>query len=150
LLSAFVKTDETSIPTGEGALPLSEITYKTLRQTKIDLLNKICAEKIIGGIDVILSDKNKYHFDLTIEDQINLLSLQKLVDDGEDFIPYHAKNSEAKMFSNEDMKNIISSASKHRIYHTTYVNALKNYVQNLKDLNSLAGIYYGMPIPEEY
>ena len=54
------------------------------------------------------------------------------------------------MFSSSDIKKILTAVNKHRLYHLTYVNVLKNYIQHLNDLNQLAGIYYGMPIPEEY
>lgn len=128
----------------------SEAASNTIKEGKIAIMNKSCSEKIVEGVDVVLSDGQNYHFDLTIEDQINLLSLQNLINEGYENVPYHAKGKEAKMFSSADIKKILTAVNKHRLYHLTYVNVLKNYIQHLNDLNQLASVYYGMPIPEEY
>jgi hypothetical protein len=63
------------------------------------------------------------------------LSLQNLINEGYENVPYHAKGQEAKMFSGADIKKILTAVNKHRLYHLTYVNVLKNYIQHLNDLN---------------
>ena len=45
---------------------------------------------------------------------------------------------------------IITAATKLKTYHTTYYNALKNYVKSLKDIHQVAAITYGIELPEEY
>jgi len=45
---------------------------------------------------------------------------------------------------------IISEATKWKTYHTTYYNALKNYVNSLDDPYVIANITYGIELPEEY
>lgn len=141
---------DTSPSLNEPNVTIDIATSETIQESKINIMNKSCSEKIIEGIDIELNDGQKYHFDLTIEDQINLLSLQTLVDAGLDNIPYHAKGMEAKLFSNLDMQCILRAVNKHRLYHLTYFNALKSYINQLTDLNQLANIYYGIEIPEEY
>jgi hypothetical protein len=46
----------------------TEAASNTIKEGKIGVMNKACSEKIIEGVDVLLSDNNYYHFDLTIED----------------------------------------------------------------------------------
>lgn len=129
---------------------LEDVTTKTIKERKIEIANKTCAKKIVEGVNVVLRDGQEYHFDMTLEDQINLLSLQALLDSNMDPIPYHAKGSVVKMYSKQDIQTILNAVQQHRIYHTTYVNALKYYINHVDDINVLAKIYYGMEIPVEY
>jgi hypothetical protein len=78
-----------------------------------------------------------------------LISLVELINAGAESVPYHAKGEPATLYSAQDIRKVASEATKHRIYHTTYYNCLKNFIEKL-DVNNLERVYYGMEIPEEY
>jgi len=48
------------------------------------------------------------------------------------------------------MNEIVATATAFKIYHTTYYNALKGYINALDNLEDIAAVEYGMEIPEEY
>jgi hypothetical protein len=41
-------------------------------------------------------------------------------------------------------------ATQFKMYHTTYYNALKAYINSITNLEELSNIEYGMELPEEY
>jgi hypothetical protein len=47
-------------------------TLEFAKNYKIDEMKDMCNKAITNGVDVMLSDGQIYHFDLTIEDQLNL------------------------------------------------------------------------------
>lgn len=127
--------------------------YNTLtfaRECKIKVMDAECVSAITRGIVVKLSDGEAHHFELSIEDQINLLSLQEQVISGEPYIPYHETKKPCVLFSNEDFQTIIKETNRHKLYHTVYFNNLKKYINELNDVNKINDISYGMEIPEEY
>ena len=63
---------------------------------------------------------------------------------------YHEKNKPCKFYSREDIEILIDAANQHRVYHTTYFNTLKMYINSLTDIIEISAIYYGIKIPEEY
>jgi len=65
-------------------------------------------------------------------------------------IPYHADGELCKFYTPVEIKMIISEATKWKTYHTTYYNALKNYVKSLNDIHQIMEIQYGIELPEEY
>ena len=65
-------------------------------------------------------------------------------------IPYHADGEEVMFYSAEEIQEIIDTANAFKIYHTTYYNSLKNYINSLETIEEIAAIEYGVDIPEEY
>jgi len=65
-------------------------------------------------------------------------------------IPYHADGETCIFFTAEEISQIVSAATAHKVYHTTYYNALKNYINALETIEDIAAITYGTPIPDEY
>ena len=132
-------------------LPIDDeqITLETLRNYKIKTMREFCGKAIIEGVNVELSEGIE-HFALEIEDQINLLSLQDLLNSGAEIIPYHETGKECKLYTAQDFRKILDKISQHRIWHTTYFNALKAYLERLTDITAINNIYYGYEIPEEY
>lgn len=121
-----------------------------VRNEKISELSSECHKSIINGISVLFSD-NKYHkFDLTIEDQLNLLSLENEIKNGAKEVLYHEKNNMCKLYSSTDIEKLIMAAHDHKVYHTTYFNILKDYINSLYDINIIKDIYYGIELPYEY
>lgn len=137
--------DETQIE-----LEPSEITLEYLKEKKIAKMKTICEETIISGVDVVFSDGLKHHFDLTIEDQINLISLKEMITAGAKEIPYHESGCLCKMYSPEDITVLLDAASNHKTYQVTYFNSLKGYINSLKEIDAVNNVYYGMIIPEDH
>ena len=130
--------------------PIEEITLEYLKQAKINEMSAICNKTITSGFDVVLSDNNTYHFSLTTQDQLNLITLSSMVANGETQIPYHADNELCKFYSAEDVNTIITTATYFKTYQVSYFNALKIYINNITEKVDVAAIEYGSNIPEEY
>lgn len=124
-------------------------TISLIQQEKIKELNRYCHNTIEAGVDVILSDNQTHHFSLTTQDQLNLITLSSMLDTTE-LIPYHADGELCNFYTAEDMNAIITAATQHKIYHTTYFNAAKNYINHLEDTETILAFNYGDTLPEEY
>ena len=125
-------------------------TLEFVRDSKIAEMNNICNTMITQGFDVILSDKKSHHFDFSVDDQLNMMSLKELIIAGETLIPYHASNEPCKFYSVEDIQIILNAGTKLKTYHVTYFNALKQYIKSLRSINTVSKVFYGMDIPEKY
>lgn len=118
----------------------------TAKETKIKMLSDICKTKITNGFTVTLKDHNKYSFKLTAEDQFNLLSIENQLRTGAETFIYHATDLPCRVFVRDDMKKIISAYKKHVLYHTTYFNSAKQYINSLKDIDKIKAFTYGVDI----
>ena len=127
-----------------------EPTIEAVRKLKLQELSNICNQTIENGFDTTLSDNISHHFSLTTQDQLNLISIGQMAANGMEMIPYHADGEICKFYSPDDINNIIEAATQYKIYHTTYYNALKNYVNSLDDINTIQQIEYGVVLPVEY
>ena len=130
--------------------PNEEVTVDYVKTTKIAEMNFVCNKVIENGIDVMLSDGNVYHFSLTTQDQLNLITLQSMIVDGETMIPYHADGELCRYYTVEDISVVMDAATAHKTFHVTYFNSLKVYINALTDMTEIASVQYGMDIPEEY
>lgn len=130
--------------------PNEEVTVDYIKTTKIAEMNFVCNKVIENGIDVMLSDGNVYHFSLTTQDQLNLITLQSMIVAGETMIPYHADGELCRYYTVEDISVVMDAATAHKTFHVTYFNSLKVYINALTDITEIASVQYGMDIPEEY
>lgn len=130
--------------------PNTEITVDYIKKAKVAEMSNTCNKVITNGFDVILSDGNSYHFSLTTQDQLNLITLSSMVASGETQIPYHADGELCKFYSAEDINTIITTATHFKTYQISYFNALKMYINNITEIEDVAEIRYGVSIPEEY
>ena len=130
--------------------PNEEVTVEYVRATKVAEMNVTCNKVIENGIDVMLSDGNVYHFSLTTQDQLNLITLQSMIVAGETMIPYHADGELCRYYTVEDISVVMDAATAHKTFHVTYFNSLKVYINALTDMTEIASVQYGMDIPEEY
>lgn len=112
----------------------------------INNLSETCKNKITAGFSIKLSDQKSYTFRLTAEDQLNLLNLENQLNSGIKTFVYHAAGSPCRVFSKEDMQKIIKAYRKHVLYHTTYFNAAKQYIQSLTDADLVTKFTYGTNI----
>lgn len=158
LLAAVEKGEEIEIeqeqnePVEEAPVidPIEEVTLDYLKEAKINEMSYVCNQIITNGFDVILSDGNQYHFSLTTQDQLNLITLSSMVANGETHIPYHADDELCRFYSAEDINTIITTATQFKTYQVSYFNTLKMYINSLKRKKSVAAVQYGMAIPEEH
>ena len=158
LLAAVEKGEEIEIeqeqnePVEETPVvdPIEEVTLDYLKEAKINEMSYVCNQIITNGFDVILSDSNQYHFSLTTQDQLNLITLSSMVANGETHIPYHADDELCRFYSAEDITTIINTATQFKTYQVSYFNTLKMYINSLKRKKSVAAVQYGMAIPEEH
>lgn len=125
-------------------------TLEFVRESKINEMSAICNTMITQGFDVVLSDGKSHHFDFSVDDQLNMMSLKELLMAGETSIPYHASNEPCKFYSVEDIQIILNTGTNLKTYHITYFNALKQYIKSLRSINTISKVYYGITIPEKY
>ena len=128
----------------------TDVTVEYLKAQKIKEMSYVCNQMIVNGFDIELSDKKLHHFSLTVQDQLNLITLSAMVSSGEAVIPYHADNELCEYFSASDIGLVIKTSTELKAYHTTYYNSLKLYIQSLDNRETIADVYYGMRTPEEY
>lgn len=119
-------------------------SLKRIREEKISELSANCKEIIISGVDVLFTDGFYHHFKLTVEDQLNLVALEKEINNGAKQVLYHETNKICQIFSSKDIAKLIDIANKHKQYHTTYFNLLKNYINCCYDINEIRRITYGI------
>lgn len=118
------------------------------RQEKIKEMSAACNETIISGVSVRLSDGYYHNFRLTVEDQLNLLSIDSEIRSGVQSFIYHETNKTCKIFTADDMKKVIETATKFRNSHTTYFNILKHCINSMNNTNEIQSVYYGIDISE--
>lgn len=126
------------------------ITVEYVKSRKIAEMSAACNSVITNGFDVELSDNNSYHFSLTTQDQLNLITLSAMVSSGETAIPYHADGELCKFYSAEDINTIVSTATAFKTYQVSYYNALRAYIESMTDIGSIGAVTYGIAIPYEY
>lgn len=143
-----------SIEWNEDEVPEEPIeedaTLAEVKERNLAKLSNDCQNTIYSGIDVTLTDGTVRHFDLEIEDQLNLLTLSTLVATGETSIPYHASDELCTYYSVEDISKIIDSATNFKTYHTSYYNSLKNWIMSMDNIAEIGNVVYGAEIPAEY
>lgn len=115
---------------------------------KISELSSACKEAIISGITVRLSDGKLHEFDLTIEDQLNLSTLEQHINKGARRVLYHERGCIVRYFDSSDIQRVINAATYHKEYHTTYMNILKNHVKTATNLDEINCVYYGMKLKD--
>jgi hypothetical protein len=135
-------------------LYLNKIVYANnrelgvVRNTKIEELNQACKDAILKGIEVYFADGSYHTFKLTLEDQINLLELEKEILAGAKYVLYHGTNEVCELYSAEDMKKVIDMAGAHKKYHTTYFNLLKYCIYNMYNIEEIERVKYGINFQE--
>ena len=128
--------------------PYAQIDIDFIRTNKLQEMSITCRTTIEAGFDLDLRGETK-HFSLDTQDQLNLISLGAMLQ-SQSMIPYHADGEEVVFYSAEEIQEIIDTANAFKIYHTTYYNSLKNYINSLETIEEIAAIEYGVDIPEEY
>lgn len=142
----IVTPDEPVVEEPQEETP--DITVEYIRGVKLKEMSATCRQIIEAGFDLELRGET-HHFSLDTQDQLNLISLSAMAQT-QSLIPYHADGEACIFYTNEEINQIVESATAFKIYHTTYYNALKGYINSLDDINTIAAVQYGIEIPEEY
>lgn len=116
------------------------------KEAKISLLSNICKTKITDGFTISLTNGNRHSFRLTAEDQLNLLSLENQLNAGAETFIYHSTGCPCQVFTRNDMRKIINAYRKHVLYHTTYFNSAKQYINSLDSLDKVDAFTYGTTV----
>ncbi|MDE7323155.1 MAG: hypothetical protein K2N73_10615 [Lachnospiraceae bacterium] len=129
-----------------------EPTLEEIKEQKINEMNAEQQKIIQNGVEVPLSDGTVERFTLKDQDQMSLMGLQTLAQQGVDKIPWHdADNAEhCKYYSAEDMDRITGAALSFISYQVTYFRDLRIYINSMQDKESVQSAFYGMYIPQEY
>lgn len=109
---------------------------------KIKELSAECKKAIEDGLDI-----NGKHYSFTVEDQLELQSIQPWVATGEKKL-YHADGEPYREYNLGDLFEIYDKLQKNKEYHRVYFNKLKHYVMTLQTVADIGAIYYGIEIPE--
>ena len=132
----------------EEAQTVPDVMLEYVRESKLLEMSRACRTIIEAGIDIKLRGETK-HFSLDTQDQLNLISLSAMAQT-QSLIPYHADGEECTFYTSEEINEIVETATAYKIYHTTYYNALKTYINALGTIEEIAAITYGVEIPDEY
>lgn len=127
-----------------------QVTVEYVRESKINEMKSDCNKTITHGFDIELSDVRTYHFSLTVQDQLNLITSAQMIASGSETIPYHADGELCRYYSAADMNAIIEKANLLKTYHVAYFNSLKSYIASLNDIEKISKISYGNAIPTKY
>lgn len=123
-----------------------ESTLAEAKRATLHRLSNMCKSKIVAGFSVRLSDGVEYSFKLTTEDQLNLLMLENQLSNGAETFIYHATNQPCRFFIKEDMIRIINAFKNCTLYHTTYFNVAKQYINSLTNIEDITKFTYGTDV----
>lgn len=128
----------------ESAMSLDEF-----KAYKIKQLGKVCTTAIYAGTEVETS-KGKEMFSYNLEDQSNLKDLFATATATGLACPYHPNSGSCVIYSAEDIVAIYLTLSAHKLYHTTYANALNTYIRDLYDKAEIKKVTYGQEVTGKY
>lgn len=120
----------------------------TIVNTKVVEVGDACEAAIYKGID-LTTEYGVEHFSLDIHDQQNLSAINMMIATGISAYPYHADGKSCVMYSVNDLKNLIETATKYITYHTTYCNMLRIWIKRETNIEVLNSINYGSELPED-
>lgn len=107
---------------------VEEPTIDYVRASKIAELKRDCNKAITNGVDIKLSDGETRHFSMSLEDQINLLTMAYLSDES--------------VYSIEDMKTIIAETNVFKNSHIAKFKQLKDRVNSLNIIQEVSAVNY--------
>lgn len=145
-INQVIEEEVVEEPVVEPTIPDEFIEY--IRSGKLKEMSTACSRAIEEGFDCEIRGDVK-HFSLSTHDQLNLMNLN-LMAQTQDLIPYHADGEECTFYTPAEIKEIISTATNFKNYQLAYNNALKVYINTLDNIEDIAAITYGTPIPDEY
>ncbi len=120
------------------------------KEKLIETMSQICNATITAGFNATLSDGEVHHFSLEMTDQIMISLLANKAQTGQTAVPWHADGEDCRFFSPEDIALVNGIMENLVIYHETYFNSIRRWIQSVESTDELAAIHYGDEIPVEY
>lgn len=120
------------------------------KEKLIATMSQICNATITAGFNATLSDGKEHHFSLEMTDQIMISLLANKAATGQTAVPWHADGEDCRFFSPEDIALVNGIMENMVIYHETYFNSIRRWIQSVESTEELSAIHYGDNIPEEY
>lgn len=117
---------------------------------KIEILRGLCQDAIEAGVDVTLTGGETKHFDMSVEDQINLMFAKEAAAAGATSILFKASGEDLCYYSPEDILLISDESAKCITYQRAYFESLRKWVRESKTIVEAGNHYYGEEVPEEY
>lgn len=125
------------------------LSFNDVKEMKLQELSEICNQLIEQGVEI---DGKTYSY--TIEDQVNIKNLFDISTTTQQNVPWHSNGNLCKMYTPVEIATLYIAEQKNLIYHTTYFNFMKNYIDSIPDedgaIDKVNAIYYGEPMPQEY
>lgn len=128
----------------------ADATLEYVKTAKKAALSKACNETIVAGFSIALSNGEVYDFDLTLEDQSNLLGLIVQIQVGAAECDYYTAAGECLTLTAADMMLLSGYATAFKSYHIAYYHCLCAWVDGLQSIPEVAAVSYGAVVPEEY
>ena len=122
-----ITIEEEAVVESESVV-VEEPTIDYVRASKIAELKRDCNKAITNGVDIKLSDGGTRHFSMSLEDQINLLTMAYLSDES--------------VYSIEDMKTIITETNAFKNNHIAKFKQLKDRVDFLNTIQEISAVNY--------
>ena len=127
---------------------IEDYSLEDVIKLKIAEVNNSCNNTIYNGIDY-----NGEHFDLTEEDQINIMSNQKTAELGIP-VPYHSSSADktlpCKIYTPEEFIGLAKAAAEFKVYQLSYCNLLKCQIWEMTDKEEIKAIKYGDSLNDKY
>ena len=132
--------------------PVDPLYEEFLKEEQLAEFQKACQTAIAEGVEVAVSEGIK-KFSLTLQDQINLIALRKMLDGcmGDMnccTIPYHADGEPMRLWSGSDIQKILQSADDHIMHHRVYYSLLREWVRRT-GYPEFLDIDYGDALPDD-
>ena len=130
----ITESDETGkILSIEEYYPIEE-----LKANKKQEINQACSSLIYSGYDY-----NGEHYDLSDEDQINMLAWSSIAQQGKS-VPYHSSGNSCRIYTAEEFLDLVTAVTSFKTYNLTYCNLLKLQVDEMTEKEDIASVKYGV------
>ena len=108
-----------------------------LKEIKKQEINQACSSLIYSGYDY-----NGEHYDLSDEDQINMLAWSSIAQQGSP-VPYHSSGNPCRIYTSEEFLNLVAAITSFKTYNLTYCNLLKQQVDEMTNSEKVKAVTYG-------
>ena len=112
-------------------------SIEELKANKKQEINQACSSLIYSGYDY-----NGEHYDLSDEDQINMLAWSSVAQQGSS-VPYHSSGNPCRTYTSEEFLSLVAAITSFKTYNLTYCNLLKQQVDEMTDSEEVKAVTYG-------
>ena len=112
-------------------------SLEELKEVKKQEINQACSSLIYSGYDY-----NGEHYDLSDEDQINMLAWSSVAQQGSP-VPYHSSGNPCRIYTSEEFLSLVAAIPSFKTYNLTYCNLLKQQVEEMTNPEEVKAVVYG-------